>query len=232
MPTADRTHNGEVWKSPPSLGKWWVEVSNLGRVRTLPHKIKFVVKGRSIERKELGRVLKLGKDTRGRYMVFFSGVGDRTGLLVHRLVAECFVSNPNPRSYNYVFFKNGNISDCRAENLQWGDIRDKSWLMRGKRTKHIIQIYDNGEFVGEYFGLGETAKALGCTKQAVDFAMKRGCLCKGFVVKYKERGNKVPPSKNIEEGRVRRSREFEFVKIPESIFSEQDIDIRPKVVFQ
>lgn len=231
MHTADKIQKGEVWKSPPSLGKWWVEVSNLGRVRTLPHKIKFVVKGRHIERIEPGRIRKLGKDTRGRYILIFPGVGHLIGLLVHRLVAECFVSNPTPRSYNYVFFKNGNISDCRAENLQWGDIRDKSWLMEEKRTKHLIQIYDNGEFVGEYFGIGEAAKVLGCTKQAVDCAMKRGHLCKGFVVKYKERGNKVPPSKNIEEGRDRRSREFEFVKIPESIFTEQDINIRPKAVF-
>ena len=72
---------------------------------------------------------------------------------------------------------------------------------------------------------------MGCTKQAVDFAMKRGRLCRGFVVKYAKRGNKVSPSNNIEEGREKRSREFEFVKIPDGIFSEHNMDIMPKAVF-
>lgn len=232
MPIVDEHQEEEVWKSPPSLNKWWVEVSNLGRVRTTPHKSKFIWLGRTIERLELGKVRKIAKDTRGRLILHMAGRKSQRTMLVHRLVAECFVANPNPRRYNYVFFKNGNVSDCRAENLQWGDGRDKGWLLKGKRARNLIQIYDNGKFVGEYFGLGEAAEVLGVTSQAVHSAIKRGGLCKGFFLQYENRNNRAYPPKNIEEGRYSRSREFEFVKIPDSIFTEQDIDIRPKAVFQ
>lgn len=231
MHTAKKNIRGEVWKSPPSLGKWWVEVSNLGRVRTLPHKINCVIRGRNIERIEPGRIRKLVKDTRGRYMMFFRKAGHSYGLLIHRLVAECFVMNPNPKRYNYVFFKNGNIADCRATNLQWGDMRDKGYLAQGQCAKHIIKVYDNGECTGEYFGIGEVAEVLDCTKQAVHSAIKRGGFCKGFFLKYENRRDRGSPPKTIEEGRCRRSRVFEFVKIPECVFSEHDIDICPKGVF-
>lgn len=38
----------------------------------------------------------------------------------HRLVAKAFVENPNPQAFTRVHFKNGDRSDCRAENLYWG----------------------------------------------------------------------------------------------------------------
>lgn len=38
----------------------------------------------------------------------------------HRLVAELFVPNPKPEVYNRVHAKNGDKTDCRAENLYWG----------------------------------------------------------------------------------------------------------------
>ena len=139
---------------------------------------------------------------------------------VHRLVAECFVKNQNPEKYNYVFFKNGDSSDCRAENLQWGDKSDKSWLQQGMHGKYLIRIYDNGVLCGEYFGIGETARALGCSKQAVYSAMERGGMCKGFFVKGVKRGRKQPPPKTIDEGRNKRNCEFNSTKFLDCIFSD------------
>ena len=36
---------------------------------------------------------------------------------VHRLVAEKFI--PNPEGYEYVMFKDGNVKNCSADNLEW-----------------------------------------------------------------------------------------------------------------
>ncbi len=36
---------------------------------------------------------------------------------VHRLVAEKFLDNPN--NYENVLFKDGNVKNCNADNLEW-----------------------------------------------------------------------------------------------------------------
>ena len=36
---------------------------------------------------------------------------------VHRLVAEKYL--PNPNGYEHVLFKDGNVKNCRADNLEW-----------------------------------------------------------------------------------------------------------------
>lgn len=36
---------------------------------------------------------------------------------VHRLVAEKFI--PNTEGYEYVMFKDGNVKNCSADNLEW-----------------------------------------------------------------------------------------------------------------
>ncbi|RTL05382.1 hypothetical protein EKK58_08270 [Candidatus Dependentiae bacterium] len=36
---------------------------------------------------------------------------------VHRLVAEKFI--PNPNGYEHVMFKDGNVKNCSADNLEW-----------------------------------------------------------------------------------------------------------------
>ena len=218
MPTVRKDElTKEIWKSPPSLNKWWVEVSNFGRVRTLPHTISFVRLGKTEERLEPGCTRKCTHDSRGRLQIFLS---QGVGFLVHRLVAECFVENPNPARYNYVFFKNGNISDCRANNLQWGDRQDKGYLMRGKYAHNLITIYDNGIKAGEFRGLGEAARALGCTKQAVDIAVKTNRPCRGFGVKSVPLGGEKIKQRDIADGRKSSTREFGFIKMPDAIFED------------
>lgn len=233
MATANKArYEKEIWKSPPSLNKWWVEVSNLGRVRSLSHRVDFVnVKRVEVSREELGMIRKPAKDSRGRWQVFLCNGKKLKGYLLHRLVAECFVENLYPKKYTYVFFKNGDNADCRAANLEWGDIRDKGYMQKGHGAKHLVKIYDNGVLVGEYVGIGEAADVLECSKQAVFSAMKEGRLCKGFIVKYTKLDGRAVPRKKIEDGRNGKRRTFEFIKIPDSIFSNENIDIQPKAVF-
>ena len=69
MNTGKINKSKEIWKSPPSLNKWWVEVSNLGRVRTLDHESTFTRFSKKQCRISYGRIKKLSKDTRGRYQV-------------------------------------------------------------------------------------------------------------------------------------------------------------------
>lgn len=36
---------------------------------------------------------------------------------IHRLVAEKYL--PNPEGYEHVLFKDGNVKNCNADNLEW-----------------------------------------------------------------------------------------------------------------
>ena len=61
MAIADK-HVIEVWKSPPSLDCPRMEVSNLGRVRTIPYVRHFLRFGEPRTCRIEGRVIKCAKD--------------------------------------------------------------------------------------------------------------------------------------------------------------------------
>lgn len=62
--------------------------------------------------------IKIGKtkNQQGYYQIRLGGRAGRT-MLLHRVLAECFVENPN--KYNIVNHINGNKSDCSISNLEW-----------------------------------------------------------------------------------------------------------------
>lgn len=102
----------EVWK--PVVGyEGLYEVSNIGRVRSLGfpmrcHNMKFVRRGKilSLSLSEFGYLrAKLCKD------------GLQKKYMVHRLVSEAFI--PNPNNYPFVNHKNEIRHDNRVENLEW-----------------------------------------------------------------------------------------------------------------
>lgn len=236
MATANEAMQNEVWKSPPSIKCLRVEVSNFGRVRTLPYERCFLRLGKPRINKCKGRILKLHKDSRGRFFICGGTVKKSMvgkGLLVHRLVAECFVPNPKPRKYDMVFFKDGDLGNCKDSNLEWGCRRDRDMMARGNRAAYKISVFSNGVKVGEYIGCGECGRALGCTKQAIHSALMRGNFCKGYkLVAVKCDGDK--PYHSLEEARkdYRGSPSNKLVEIPDAIFSVKDVEIPHRAVFE
>jgi len=88
----------EIWKSIPEFEKY--QVSNLGRIKGTRFNIikPYLIKG-------------------GYEIVSLSKNGVVYKKLLHRLITECFVSNPN--NYNVVDHINRNKCDNRCINLRW-----------------------------------------------------------------------------------------------------------------
>lgn len=102
----------EIWRSYPEFD--FIEASNLGRVRT-----KDRVVTRSNGRKQFikGRVLKQKLNPNGYMYVTFSVNGKAIHLRVHRIVAICFI--PNPNGYLEVNHIDNNRINNNANNLEW-----------------------------------------------------------------------------------------------------------------
>lgn len=142
------------------------QISNNGRVRTLNYK-------------RTGRVQVLTgfTDIRGYKSVHFriGGAGSKKKYyLIHRLVAELFV--PNPENKPFVNHKNGKRDDNRADNLEW--------VTRSENEKHKIYVLNkkSGALIlpkpvrcietGEIFpSQAEAARKNGVTQGAISLAI-------------------------------------------------------------
>jgi hypothetical protein len=100
----------EEWKDIVRYEGYY-QVSNLGKVKSL---------GNEFSRKE--RLLKPSLQSKGYLTVVLQKNGIRNMVLVHRLVAEYFVSNPlNKPQVNHI---NGVKTDNNIENLEWVSHRE------------------------------------------------------------------------------------------------------------
>ena len=83
------------------------QISNLGRVKSLKDRYRY-----------RERILKPSTNKRGYKKVVLVKVGEkRKTFLVHRLVAEAFI--PNPNNYSEVNHKDENPSNNNVDNLEW-----------------------------------------------------------------------------------------------------------------
>lgn len=103
---------GEIWKGVKGFGNFY-EVSNLGRVRS-KERITKIQPYCHIVRKS--RILK-AQFNGSYYRVVISFNGKCRQVLIHRLVAETFI--PNPNNLPEVNHKDEDKSNNKASNLEW-----------------------------------------------------------------------------------------------------------------
>ena len=141
----------EHWK--PVVGyEEHYEVSDMGNVRSL----KF---GKE-------KILKPGKNNRGYLKVSLYKDGQKKMSLVHRLVAEAFI--PNPNNLETVNHKDEVKTNNVASNLEWMSQKDNTnYGTRNKRAGEAfskkVQMFDKstGELLATFPSTREAARVTG-----------------------------------------------------------------------
>lgn len=149
------------------------QVSNLGKVRTIKN----------------GEVEMSQQENRNGYMtVHLRDRGVERRAMVHRLVAEAFIPNPNKlRDVNH---KNGDKSDNRVENLEWASHSDNmthSFRELGKNVRHIVQLDLDNNFIERWNSIIEASEATSiCRTDIGECCRGNRKHTKGYKWKYEE----------------------------------------------
>lgn len=144
----------EIWKSVEGYEGY--EVSNYGNIKG-PRKM-----------------LTKQKNSRGYYRVAINN----KFCLVHRIVAQAFVDNPN--GYPIVNHKDEDKTNNHASNLEWcthkynSNYGDAPTRSAQKSRKPVIQILPNGEIV-KWESLRAVERELGFSHNNISRACKGYC---------------------------------------------------------
>lgn len=162
----------EIWKSHPEYTE--TEVSTLGRVRTLD---RVVPCGGNRTRFTKGRVLKQHEDKYGYLKTSIPINGKWVTKLVHRLVAQTFL--PNPDNLPQVNHKNCIRTNNNVENLEWCDnsynqkYREKHGISRTEATGHpLFSINLDTLKVSRFGSQHEAGRTLGVSQGNINKVIK------------------------------------------------------------
>lgn len=175
----------EIWKDVVGYEGYY-DVSNLGRVRSVDRFVSNMFGTNTLRKSKLKKL----KDQNRYKRVGLNKDGKKKLFLVHRLVAEAFIPNPNNLpEINHIDENpsNNNVSNLewcsRDYNLNYGTrgerISDKNKIsLIGKNinnpslSKAVLQFTLDGEFVAEYPSTREAERQTGIKNQSISLCCK------------------------------------------------------------
>ena len=164
----------ETWRAIAGY-KGLYEVSDIGRVKSL---------GNNKYRKE--KILTPGKNTGGYLRIGLSKDGHTKYLLVHRLVAEAFI--PNPNNLETVNHKDEVKTNNTVSNLEWMSREDNVAYSRPQWEKRSVQMFDKstGELLATFPSLMEAERVTGIDDRSISKCCNGKLKThKGYIWRYK-----------------------------------------------
>ena len=170
----------EIWKDVEGYEGLY-QVSNLGNVKSLSFG------ARNIRKSNVHKLLKLSPTNCGYYKVQLYKNGKAKMMYVHRLVATAFI--PNPEEKPQINHIDGNKANNASFNLEWAScsenqrhaistgLREPSPMLGrtgadNPNSKAILQYDLSGNFIREWTGIAEAARALNVHSSSIS-----SCLC-------------------------------------------------------
>lgn len=176
----------EIWKAAVGW-EHLLEVSNLGRVRSIDH---WVATGNGGKRLAKGRVRKQEKTCNGYMFVKVSKKYGSSHLAVHRLVAKAFIENPN--NYPNVNHKDEVKDNNNVENLEWcnhsynalyGTCQERLKKYKQKPVEMLDKT--TNEVLAYYPSQKDAAEAVGVKKESINGACRgRAKTIAGYKWRY------------------------------------------------
>ena len=167
----------EEWKVIEGCSHYLV--SNKGRVRSTTY-----VSSGNKGKVEYGRIYNQSTDNNGYKMVsLIDDNGKRCLIRVHRLVAMCFI--PNPDELPMINHKNKNTIDNRVENLEWCTAQYNATYDNAVEYRKLlaqkwyVQMDMEGNVIAVYFGRRNAARIAGCTPWLISHC------CNGHIRSHK-----------------------------------------------
>ena len=150
------------------------QISNKGRVKSLYNGSE--------------RILKSYDNGHGYLIVALTKESSLKFIMIHRLVAQAFI--PNPENKPQVNHKDENKKNNCVDNLEWATAKENSnYGTRNERlSRKILQYSKSGEFIREWKGSREVERVLDINNSHIIECCKgRYKSAGGFVWKYKEK---------------------------------------------
>ena len=162
----------EIWRDIKGFEGLY-QVSNLGRVRTVSHKV-LMTDGRVYTVNE--KILTGDKSNNGYLAVHLWYKGKSKHLYIHRLVAETFI--PNPNNLPCINHKDEDKTKNCVDNLEWCSyeynanygtrtqrIADRQ--KNNKRSKRVLQYDLDGNLIREWPSLKEIWREMNYTRSII-----------------------------------------------------------------
>lgn len=142
-------------------------MSNLGRIKRLAYKRKIIVNSKEQVMTFKEKILKPIQHTNGYYAVSLSKNNIHKIYLIHRLVAEVFLNNPN--GYPCVNHKDENKTNNKMSNLEWcTHIYNNNY---GKHNKKVAEALSKKVLCIEtgiiYESLAEVERQIGVAHNSI-----------------------------------------------------------------
>lgn len=160
----------EIWKDVTGYEGIY-QVSNLGNVKSLYRKV-FYTDGRNYIYKERILNWNIMKKVNRCYVHLYKN-SERKSMLVHRLVAQAFI--PNPDDLPEVNHKSGITTENDISNLEWVTHSDnmKHGILHGNNIYTETQIKQVKTYLAEGKGQAEIQRLTGVGRSTV-YEIKKG----------------------------------------------------------
>lgn len=187
----------EQWKDIVGYESMY-QISNLGRVKSLPRIINRVLNGRQSNYK-VNQNITIGSLDKNNYRtVGLYNRGISTAFKVHRLVAFHFVDGCQPGLQ--VNHKNGVKEDNNANNLEWVTPRENirhAYKTQLNETKRVVMYTIENGYVGMFDSAPTASRFLGVNRSHIQEICRytpRRKRAGGYIWRYFDQLKLPPPS--------------------------------------